>query len=77
MNCPNLGEPRFASPSSYTIGDDIRIPERIENGSDPGIPFELAGPRAKIFFEPKKTRAGIADSIPNAAPIPSSLPMSS
>jgi 6-phosphofructokinase 1 len=59
MNCPNLGEPRFASPSSYTIGDDIRIPERIENGSDPGIPFELAGPRAKIFFEPKKTRAGI------------------
>jgi 6-phosphofructokinase 1 len=59
MDCPNLGEPRFASSSSYTIGDDIRIPERIEIGSDPGLQFEVAGPRTKIFFEQKKTRAGI------------------
>jgi len=59
MNAPTLGEPRFDSKHSHTISDDIRIPERIEIGADPGLQFELAGPRAKLFFDPEKTRAGI------------------
>src|SRR4029077_13461963 len=54
-----LGEPRFASGRSHTISDDLRIPERIEIGAEPGLQFELAGPRAKLFFDPKQTRAGI------------------
>ena len=59
MNTPTLGEPRFASTRSHTISDDLRIPERIEIGAEPGLQFELAGPRAKLFFDPKQTRAGI------------------
>ena len=59
MNTHTLGEPRFASTFSHTISDDVRIPERIEIGAEPGIKFELAGPRAKLFFDPKQTRAGI------------------
>jgi 6-phosphofructokinase 1 len=59
MKTPNLGKPQFHSGLSHTISDDIRIPERIEVGAEPGLQFELAGPRAKIFFDPKKTRAGI------------------
>jgi 6-phosphofructokinase 1 len=59
MNIPSLGEARFASKRSHTIDDEIRIPERIETGLEPGLQFELAGPRAKLFFDAKKTRAGI------------------
>jgi 6-phosphofructokinase 1 len=59
MNTPTLGNPRFSSKKSHTIGDDVRVPERIEIGADPGLQFELAGPRAKLFFDGKKTRAGI------------------
>lgn len=59
MNTPTLGEPRFASDFTHSVSDDIRIPERIEVGADPGILFERAGPRARLFFDPKKTRAGI------------------
>src|ERR1043166_2339680 len=59
MNVPSLGEARIASRLSHTIGDDVRIPERIEIGADPGLQFELAGPRAKLFFDPRNTRAGI------------------
>jgi 6-phosphofructokinase 1 len=59
MNTPTLGEARFPSKLSHTISDDVRVPERIEIGAEPGLQFELAGPRAKLFFDPKKTRAGI------------------
>src|SRR6476469_3227310 len=59
MNTPTLGEPRFASKISHTISDEVRIPERIEIGAEPGLKFELAGPRAKLFFDPTQTRAGI------------------
>src|SRR4029453_815237 len=59
MNTPTLGEPRFPSTASHTISDDIRIPERIEIGAKSALQFELAGPRAKLFFEAKETRAGI------------------
>src|ERR1043166_6288454 len=59
MNTPTLGEARFASKPSHTISDDVRIPEHIEVGAEPGLQFELAGPRAKLFFDAKQTRAGI------------------
>ena len=59
MNTPTLGKPRFASNRTHTVSDDIRIPERIETGEEPGLQFELAGPRAKLFFDGKETRAGI------------------
>src|SRR3954447_686578 len=59
MNTPTLGEACFASSKSHTTSDDPRIPQRIEIGADPGIEFELAGPRAKLFFDPKQTRAAI------------------
>jgi 6-phosphofructokinase 1 len=58
-----LGEARFPSPIQRTVRDDLEIPEQIVR--DPKLPvpselvFELAGPRAKLFFDPKKTRAGI------------------
>ncbi|HUB67664.1 MAG TPA: ATP-dependent 6-phosphofructokinase [Candidatus Methylacidiphilales bacterium] len=59
MNIPTLGQARFASPLSNTVSDSLRIPERIETGANPGIEFELAGPRAQLFFDPKQTRAAI------------------
>src|ERR1041385_6425219 len=59
MNTPTLSEARFASKLSHTISDDVRIPEHIESGANPGLQFEQAGPRTKLFFDPKQTRAGI------------------
>jgi len=59
MITPTLGEPRFASTRSHTVSDDIRIPECIEIGAASGLQFELAGPRSKLFFDGKQTRAGI------------------
>jgi 6-phosphofructokinase 1 len=56
---PTLGDASFVSPRTSTTSDTIRIPERIESGADPGLQFELAGPRAKLFFDPQQTRAGI------------------
>lgn len=63
MNITHLGEPRFPSPLRRAVSDDLRLPEQIVR--DPlGPPakellFELAGPRAKLFFDPRQTRAGI------------------
>jgi len=63
MNTPTLGEPRYASPIRRTVSDHLRVPEHIV--SDPQAPpsspllFELAGARARLFFDPKQTRAGI------------------
>jgi len=59
MTTPILGEARFASTQSLTIRDDHHIPEHIETGAQPGLKFELAGPRERLFFDAKTTRAGI------------------
>jgi 6-phosphofructokinase 1 len=63
MNVTLLGEPRFPSPIQRTVRDDLRVPEQIlvdpQAPAGPGVLFELAGPRAKLFFKPKQTRAGI------------------
>jgi 6-phosphofructokinase 1 len=59
MQTPTLGEPRFPSTKSHAVTDAPCIPERIEVGAEPGLQFELAGPRAKLFFDAKRTRAAI------------------
>ena len=63
MNITLLGEPRFASPIRRTVSDTLRLPENIllDPPTPPatGLQFELAGPRARLFFEPAQTRAGI------------------
>src|SRR6478609_8912814 len=59
MQTPALGEARIASRLSHTVSDEVHIPERVEIGAEPGLQFEQAGPRGKIFFDPKRTRAGI------------------
>jgi 6-phosphofructokinase 1 len=63
MNITTLGEPRFDSPLRRHVRDDLRVPAALV--SDPAAPaaladgFELAGPRAKLFFDPATVRAGI------------------
>ena len=63
MKITVLGKPRFASPIQRIVNDDLRIPEQIVRGRRAPAPaetlFELAGPRARLFFDPKRTRAGI------------------
>jgi 6-phosphofructokinase 1 len=63
MKITQLGKPRFPSPIRRTVSDNLYVPETIiQGGTKPpgdGLRFELAGPRAKLFFDPKKTRAGI------------------
>jgi 6-phosphofructokinase 1 len=63
MNITSLGQARFLSPVGHSVSDQARIPADIVR--DPAAPerdevlFELAGPRAKLFFDPAQTRAGI------------------
>ncbi len=63
MNITSLGEPKFTSLLGRSIDEDLRVPENIIKNlnvaDDPGLLFELAGPRSKLFFNPKETRAGI------------------
>jgi len=59
MKAHTLGEPRFTSHRTHLVSDDLYLPERIEIGADPGLKFEVAAPRAKLFFDAKNTRAGI------------------
>jgi 6-phosphofructokinase 1 len=63
MNVTTLGEPRFPSPIRRAVSDSLRVPEEIvrEGEACPKaeLLFELAGPRARLFFDPPKTRAGI------------------
>ena len=57
-----LGEPRFPSPLNRFVNDDWSVPAQIIRGTSetpPAWEFELAGPRAKLFFDPTRTRAGI------------------
>ncbi len=63
MDITILGEPRFTSPVKRTVSDRIRIPEIIKIDPDKpatsSLSFEMAGPRAMIYFDPEQTRAGI------------------
>jgi len=63
MNITLLGPARFASPIRHSVSDEARVPLHIVR--TPGVTppeellFEMAGPREKLFFDPKDTRAGI------------------
>lgn len=63
MNITQLGEATYTSPITRTISDDLRVPEHVvydvNSSIKTNLQFELAGPREKLFFDPKKTRAGI------------------
>ncbi len=62
MRITTLGEPRYPSPLSRFVSDDSFVPDQITRGL-PGpreeLWFELAGPRARLFFDPEQTRVGI------------------
>lgn len=63
MDITILGEPRYNSPVKRTVSDKIRVPEMITIDPDKpapsGLSFEMAGPRARLYFDPEHTRAGI------------------
>lgn len=63
MNITVLGEAKFESPIKHSISDTLLIPENIiidpASTAEEALTFELAGPRSKLFFDPKHTRAGI------------------
>jgi 6-phosphofructokinase 1 len=63
MDVTVLGSARFPSPIRITVSDRLRVPEEIVRDPE-ALPvsdllFELAGPRAQLFFDPPETRAGI------------------
>ncbi len=63
MTVTNLGEAKFPSPKSRPVDDRLRVPLEIVGipGEKPAsdVAFEMAGPRARLFFDPKTVRAGI------------------
>ena len=63
MEISVLGEARYPSPLNHHVNDKARVPHRVIINPDIPAPeelfFELAGPRKHLFFDPKKTRAGI------------------
>ena len=64
MDITVLGEAKFPTPLSYHVGDKARVVSDIIIDPDnppkvDGMSFELAGPRERLCFDPKKTRAGI------------------
>ena len=63
MQIETLGEARFPNPATHTVKDDARLAGNLVDFSDidgeEDYRFELAGPRERIFFDPKHTRAGI------------------
>ena len=63
MDITCLGMPQYPSPLRRTVSDALRVPEHITRevaaAAEPGLMFELAGARAKLFFDPQRTRAGI------------------
>jgi len=63
MNVTTLGEVRFPSPILQVVDEHVRVPLHLfKADTAPGakeLGFELAGPRAKLFFDPMQTRAAI------------------
>ncbi len=63
MSITKLGEARYDSPVSFSGSDEVFMPAEIQwhGGKVPEelILFEKAGPRKKVFFDPKNTRAAI------------------
>jgi 6-phosphofructokinase 1 len=63
MNVMTLGAPQFPSPIPRVVSDQARVPVHLVqvSGAPPAddLWFEKAGPRARLFFDPRPTRAGI------------------
>jgi 6-phosphofructokinase 1 len=63
MDITVLGKPGFISPIRHEVNDNLRIPENIVRDQNTlastGLLFEMAGPRRRLYFDPKQTRAGI------------------
>jgi len=63
LNIPTLGEARFPSPIGRPVDEEVRVPaqiaRRLGEVDEEEMLFELAGPRAKLYFDPERTRAGI------------------
>jgi len=63
MKITHLGEARYPSPIRRTVEDALRLPEQVvcdpQAARSSELQFELAGPRARLFFDPAQTCAGI------------------
>jgi 6-phosphofructokinase 1 len=63
MKTTQLGEAKVASPISFASAEETWLPAQIEwpGGQPPAdlMLFEKAGPRRRLFFDPKHTRAAI------------------
>ena len=63
MHIAQLGEATYPSSLRRSVSDLVYVTEHMvrTEGAPPGegFRFELAGPRAKLFFDPKTVRAGI------------------
>lgn len=63
MNINTLGEARFPSPLPFHVSDKSRVLSNVIVNPDVPVSEELllevAGPRERLFFDPKHTRAGI------------------
>ncbi len=63
MTITTLGEARYPSPIPHPVPDGARVPHRLVQRSGEltaeELSFELAGPRAHLFFNPPEVRAGI------------------
>jgi 6-phosphofructokinase 1 len=63
MKTTQLGEPTHPSPYAFSVSDDLVVPAELEwpGGQPPAqlMLFEKAGPRARLFFAPERTRAAI------------------
>jgi 6-phosphofructokinase 1 len=63
MDITLLGEPTIKSPKRYFVNDSHRVPNIIIKGqpspAEDELFFELAGPREKLYFDPKSTKVGI------------------
>ncbi|MBI4559736.1 MAG: ATP-dependent 6-phosphofructokinase [Candidatus Hydrogenedentes bacterium] len=63
MTVTSLGECPYDSPLTHYVSDEVLVPAGIE-WTRGQVPldlqlFEKAGPRAKLYFDPKQVRAGI------------------
>ncbi|MBL0206430.1 MAG: ATP-dependent 6-phosphofructokinase [Propionivibrio sp.] len=63
MNITVLGEARYPSPLPFHVNDKARVPFNVIINPDAPpqeeLLFEVAGPRERLYFDPKHARAGI------------------
>lgn len=63
MMITTLGEARFRSPLNYSVNDQLQIPASIKitpgEKQEGNLMFEMAGPRSRLFFDPRVTKAAI------------------